>query len=81
MEFYRAWPKSAPKSSENAKKRFIDSHIGKRPDTRNYAKAAEDAMNGICYLDDSLVICAGPDIKGYHVDGKGYTHITLEDLS
>jgi len=81
MEFYRAWPKSAPKSSENAKKRFVDAHIIKRPDVDNYGKAARDAMNGICYLDDSQIVVMGPDIKGYNVDGPGYTIVTVEDLS
>jgi crossover junction endodeoxyribonuclease RusA len=82
MEFYLPWPKSAPKSNDRAKQRYRCLHRTKRPDLRNYTKACEDAMNGISYVDDGQVICAGPDIKDFGIDAKeGWTIITVEALT
>lgn len=81
LEFYIAWPKSAPKSGEDAKKRWLAKNYPKRKDVRNMAKAFEDALQGICFVNDNQVIVAGPDTKAYTTDGVGYTIATVEDLA
>ena len=49
VETYRSLPKSAPKRIT----RDIDTH---RPDATNCAKACEDALNGIAYVDDAQIV-------------------------
>lgn len=53
--FCRGFPKWAPKSS-NIREKWAENHILMKPDTTNYLKACEDALNNIVYLDDAQVI-------------------------
>ena len=62
-EFYRGIPASAPKGTE-ALQRWMVRHIQTKPDRTNYLKAAEDALNGVVFVDDSHVV-KGSERKWY----------------
>jgi len=50
-----------------------------RPDLTNYEKAAEDALTGLLFVDDSQVVekhCS----KGWCPDADGRTYIVVEEL-
>ena len=49
VETYRSLPKSAPK-------KLTREHDTKKPDATNVAKACEDALNGIAYVDDAQIV-------------------------
>lgn len=49
VETYRSLPKSAPKKVHSE-------HDTKKPDATNVAKACEDALNGIAYVDDAQIV-------------------------
>jgi Holliday junction resolvase RusA-like endonuclease len=80
MDFYLPLPKSAPKKSTAAIHRWRAKNYPKRADIRNMAKACEDALQGILFVNDSQVIRAGPDRKVYAVDGEGFTVIWVTPL-
>lgn len=50
---------SAPSNLSKKKKELIKTekqYCGKRPDTGNYVKLLEDALEGVLYEDDSLIV-------------------------
>jgi Holliday junction resolvase RusA-like endonuclease len=79
MMFWLPWPLKARKSSQRAKERWLDTHRKMKPDTSNYNKAFEDALQGIIYVNDSQVV---------HIEGskdfveadEGYTVCWVEAL-
>ena len=74
---YRSLPDSAPKT-EPARRKWVIKHLKMHPDALNYAKAAEDALEGIIVVNDSQdVEVVGS--KGYSL-GEPYTIIKVETL-
>jgi Holliday junction resolvase RusA-like endonuclease len=63
MSFYREIPASAPKGAAK-RAAWMQRHILTSPDRTNYAKGAEDALNGIVFLDDAQVV-SGMEQKLY----------------
>lgn len=55
VDIYRGIPKSWSKVKQHAAERGIIKPILK-PDVDNYVKAIKDALNGVCYVDDSQVV-------------------------
>ena len=80
IDFYRGIPKSCPKTAEK-KQRWLQEHIGARPDWDNYYKAAADALQGLILGDDSRNLGPGPlgGSKFYAEDGNGYTVIRVQE--
>ena len=78
LEFYRAWPSWAPQRHGKAAARWIDTHLGKKPDLTNYQKAAEDALSGVIFVDDSQVM--GVTATKDYADADGYTTVWFEIL-
>lgn len=83
IEFYRGLPASAPKRLE-ALERWMIRHIKTKPDLTNYLKAAEDALQGVVFVDDSQVV-KGSELKGYSRPGQphypgGYTVFTVTEM-
>ena len=72
--FAREMPKSANKTQPKRAK-WCDDHILMRPDVTNYQKAAEDALKGIIFNDDSQVIKVTS--RKIYTEGGGYTCITI----
>jgi Holliday junction resolvase RusA-like endonuclease len=58
MVFYRPIPASAPKGAAK-RAAWMDRHILTSPDVDNYAKGAQDALNGVVFLDDGQVVSRG----------------------
>lgn len=55
VNIYRKIPSSWSKSKQNdAEKGYIKPTLA--PDVDNYVKAIKDALNGVCYKDDSQVV-------------------------
>ena len=52
---FRTLPKSAPRQTKNLAA-WMPKHIITRPDATNYLKMAEDACQGILFLDDGQVV-------------------------
>ena len=82
IEFYRGVPESAPRGPE-ALQRWMARHIKTKPDRTNYLKAAEDALNGVVFVDDSQVV-KGSEIKWYSRPGQphypgGYSVFTVTE--
>lgn len=76
--FARGTPARAPKGAEK-RLQWQQSHIIKRPDLTNYQKAAEDALTGLLYQDDSQVVMVHSG-KRYTDEPEGYTHITVAEI-
>ena len=72
--FARGIPSSARKTQPR-RDMWCDDHLLMRPDVTNYQKAAEDAMKGIVYLDDSQVVKITS--QKIYTEGGGYTCITI----
>jgi len=76
--FYLAWPKSGPKMQGPAGLRYAEKQILKKPDVSNLNKAAEDALKGIIFVDDSQVIkVSGEKTFAYDVP-EGWVSIGIE---
>ena len=75
--FARTVPASARKK-EPGRTAWKQEHIMKRPDVTNYQKAAEDAMKGIVFYDDSQVVSVTSKKK--YTEGGGYTWISITAL-
>jgi len=75
--FARQVPLNALKK-EPGRTKWKQEHIMKRPDVTNYQKAAEDAMKGIVFDDDSQVVSVSSK-KKYTEEG-GYTWIIITAL-
>lgn len=55
VDIYRGIPKSwSKKKQEQAEQGLIKPIL--KPDVDNYVKAVKDALNGVCYVDDSQVV-------------------------
>lgn len=55
VDIYRGIPKSwSKKKQEQAEQGLIKPIL--KPDVDNYVKAIKDALNGVCYVDDSQVV-------------------------
>ena len=83
VEFYRGIPASAPKGKE-ALQRWMAKHIKTKPDRTNYLKAAEDALSGLVFVDDSYVV-KGSEIKWYSRPGQphypgGYSVFRVREI-
>ena len=83
-EFYRGIPASAPKGTE-ALQRWMVRHIQTKPDRTNYLKAAEDALNGVVFVDDSHVV-KGSEFKWYSRPGQphypgGYSVFRIREMA
>lgn len=79
--FYREWPERAPKRLGKAAAGWIQKHLIMKPDVGNYAKAAEDALEGIIYQNDSQVV-GTESWKGYPLNTlEGLTVIRFEEVS
>ena len=74
---YRSLPEWAPKT-EPAREKWIRKHLCMKPDALNYAKAAEDALEGIIVVNDSQDVEVVAS-KGYSF-GEPYTIIKVETL-
>ena len=81
IDFYRAVPKSCPKTPAK-REAWLKLHIGMRPDWDNYYKAALDALQGCLLGDDSRNLGPGPlgGEKGYDQDGVGYTIVRIQQV-
>ncbi len=75
--FARQVPLSALKK-EPGRTKWKKEHIMKRPDVTNYQKAAEDAMKGIVFYDDSQVVSITSKKK--YTESGGYTWISITAL-
>ena len=75
--FAREVPLSALKK-EPGRTKWKQEHIIKRPDVTNYQKAAEDAMKGIVFNDDSQVVSVSSKKK--YTESGGYTWISITAL-
>ena len=75
--FARQVPLNALKK-EPGRTKWKKEHIMKRPDVTNYQKAAEDAMKGIVFDDDSQVVSITSKKK--YTEGGGYTWISITAL-
>ena len=75
--FARQVPLSAVKK-EPGRNKWKHEHILKRPDVTNYQKAAEAAMKGIVFDDDSQVVSVTSKKK--YTEGGGYTWISITAL-
>jgi Holliday junction resolvase RusA-like endonuclease len=75
--FARTVPASARKK-EPGRTAWKQEHIKKRPDVTNYQKAAEDAMKGIVFYDDSQVVSVTSKKK--YTESGGYTWISITAL-
>ncbi|MCL1789971.1 MAG: RusA family crossover junction endodeoxyribonuclease [Peptococcaceae bacterium] len=78
VEFYRDIPRSW------SRKRQLQANSGllrptSKPDLDNYVKAVKDALNGVCWLDDSQVVEYGPTGKFY--SDKPRIVVTVEQVS
>ena len=78
------WAKKATREGaaaylEGQREQPITDDIIKRPDLTNYQKAAEDALTGLLYQDDSQVVMVHSG-KRYTDEAEGYTHITVAEL-
>ena len=51
-----------------------------KPDLRNLAKACEDALQFIIFVNDSQVIDAGRDTKRFANTAFGFTEIMVVEL-
>ena len=78
LVFARGTPARAPKGAEK-RLQWQQAHIIKRPDLTNYQKAAEDALSGIIFQDDSQVVMVHSG-KTYTDEAVGYTHITVTEI-
>ena len=78
LVFARGTPARAPKGAEK-RLQWQQAHIIKRPDLTNYQKAAEDALTGLLYQDDSQVVVVHSG-KRYTDEPIGYTHITVAEI-
>jgi Holliday junction resolvase RusA-like endonuclease len=74
VEVWRNYPKSW-----SAKKCSVHTYVTGKPDWDNTAKLIGDALNGICYSDDSQ-IADGRLVRRYRLDDTECIHITLEEL-
>ena len=75
--FARQVPLNALKK-EPGRTKWKKEHIMKRPDVTNYQKAAEDAMKGIVFYDDSQVVSITSKKK--YTESGGYTWISITAL-
>lgn len=80
LEFWLAYPSSAPKSRLSAKKRWLKLHRGMKPDIDNLQKACSDALQGILYVNDSQVAHI-ESTKDFAYGPEGYTNIWMEGLT
>lgn len=76
--FYMPRPKYHYNSKGAIKERFQAARPTGKPDLSNLIKGVEDALNGIVWADDSLIV-------GYGLSGKFYAdtapHITIEVMA
>jgi len=77
LKFAMPRPKSHRRASGQLKDSAPRHHIGK-PDVLKLARAVEDALTGVVYVDDRLIV-AGHYWKGYK-DSPGVT-ITIEEAT
>ncbi|MGH7774652.1 MAG: RusA family crossover junction endodeoxyribonuclease [Candidatus Binatia bacterium] len=79
MEFYRGMP-SPVRLGSQTRFEWQVRHIQQKPDWLNYFKAAEDALQGILFENDSQVV-SGKGLKWYTGDSEGYTIIRIRPLT
>lgn len=79
MEFYRGMPQDVPWAA-GMKSDWQIEHIQRKPDWLNYFKAAEDALQGILFANDSQVI-SGKGLKWYTSEKSGFTIIRVRPLT
>jgi len=77
IEFFRPIPKSAPRGAA-ARQKWVDKHTLMAPDLSNYNKGAEDALNGVVYVDDSCVV--GLQTYKDYTEGEGETRFVINLL-
>jgi Holliday junction resolvase RusA-like endonuclease len=80
MEFYRPRSKDCPRIRPASAKRWMAKHILMRPDRSNYAKACEDALNGLVYLDDSQVVDGSISKRYAPTYSEGFTVIRVYEV-
>jgi len=78
FEFYRTRPKAHFRSNGQIKESFANEYPTTKPDVTKLIRAAEDAMTGILWIDDSQIV--------RQISGKSYSdtpglYITVEELS
>ena len=72
LDFYLPRPKSAPKR--------VTLPI-RKPDTSNLLKAAEDAMRGVVYADDSLIVDLHVRKRFADAENPPGVHVLIEELA
>ena len=80
LAFYLPRPKSHRTAAGKLKTKAPSRHVS-RPDVDNLAKFVLDALNGVLWLDDALIV--GLLIEKHYAEGDspGGTHITIDSLT
>lgn len=76
LEIKKSWSKSKRDMVENGEMRAIGKNTG---DVDNYAKAVQDALNGLAYHDDSQIVSLKVIKKYQELDGVPSTFVMIEE--
>jgi len=76
LEIKKSWSKSKRDMVENGEMRAISKNTG---DVDNYAKAVQDALNGLAYHDDSQIVSLKVIKKYQELDGVPSTFVMIEE--